>query len=268
MKLKVACLMKQVPLPSEMRTGDDGLMDRTTARSTINHDCSFALEQALAVKDAVPESELLVVSMGPPSFDQSLRKAISMGFDRACLLSDRKLGGSDTYATGLALATFLRKLGFDKATGEPFLVFAGRQTSDGDTAHVPSQVAEGLGIPQATFAEEVHYEGEHLTVRRIVEGGYQTLRLPVPCLVSIAPTSRAVRRPSMKGLVRAKTASIETWNLDQLGLDPSQVGLDGSPTIVAKTLSMPRSRPEVLLFEGSLEEMVDGMVATFDRELS
>jgi electron transfer flavoprotein alpha/beta subunit len=84
--------MKQVPIPSEMRMGADGLMDRTTARYTINHDCTFALETALAIKDRVPSAELFVVSIGPTSFEQSLRKAISMGFDRACLLSDRRLG--------------------------------------------------------------------------------------------------------------------------------------------------------------------------------
>ena len=257
MRLRIASLMKQVPLPSEMRTGADGLMDRTTARSTINHDCTFALESALEIKDRVPDAELSVVSMGPPSFEQSLRKAISLGFDRACLLSDRRLGGSDTFATGLALATFLKKLGFDRELGEPFVVLAGRQTSDGDTAHVPSQVAEVLGIPQATFAQQVEYGGDHVTVRRIIEGGFQRLRLPLPCLISIAPTARAVRRPSMKGILRAKSAVIETWNLDQIGLDPGRVGLDGSPTIVAKTVNTERTRPDATLIEGSAEAMVD-----------
>jgi len=267
MRLKVASLMKQVPLPSEMRTGADGLMDRTTARSTINHDCTFALESALEVKDRVPDAELIVVSMGPPSFEQSLRKAISLGFDRACLLSDRRLGGSDTFATGLALATFLLKLGFDRELQEPFLVFAGRQTSDGDTAHVPSQVAEVLGIPQATFAQEVDYRDDHVIVRRIIEGGHQTLRVPLPCLISVAPTARAARRPSIKGMMRAKNAAIETWNLDQIGLDASRVGLDGSPTIVAKTLSMARTRPEATLFEGSIREMVDRLVVALQGEI-
>jgi electron transfer flavoprotein alpha/beta subunit len=262
MRLKIASLMKQVPIPSEMRTGADGLMDRTTARSTINHDCTFALESALEVKDRVPDAELVVVSMGPPSFEQSLRKAISLGFDRACLLSDRRLGGSDTFATGLALATFLKKLGFDRELEEPFLIFAGRQTSDGDTAHVPSQVAEVLGIPQATFAQKVDYAGDHVVVRRIIEGGHQTLRVPIPCLISVAPTAQPARRPSIKGIMRAKSAAIETWNIDQIGLDAARVGLDGSPTIVAKAQTVERTRPDVTLFEGNIEEMVDRLVVT------
>ncbi|HXV64419.1 MAG TPA: electron transfer flavoprotein subunit beta/FixA family protein [Vicinamibacteria bacterium] len=265
MSLKVASLMKQVPLPSEMRTGADGLMDRTTAQSTVNHDCAFALEQALEIKDSAPDCELFVVSMGPPSFEQSLRKAISMGFDRACLLSDRRLGGSDTFATGLALAAFLRKLGFEKECGEPFIVFAGRQTSDGDTAHVPSQVAEGLGIPQATFAEEITYRGDHLLVRRIVEGGHQVLRVPLPAVISVAPTARPLRRPSIKGLMRSKKAFVETWNIDQIGLRADEVGIDGSPTIVAKVVTMARTRPEAVMLSGPARESVDGLVYALER---
>jgi len=93
--------------------------------------------------------------MGPKSFETALRTAIAMGYDEAYLLSDRKLAGSDTYATGLAISTMLRHLGFTKDAKEPFIVLAGRQTSDGDTAHVPSQVAENIGIPQATFVESL-----------------------------------------------------------------------------------------------------------------
>src|SRR5262245_17154523 len=188
MPLKVISLMKQVPLPTEMRMGSDGLMDRTKAKSIINVDCSFGLEQGLQIKKAVPDAELIVVSMGPPSFEQSLRKAISMGYDRVVLLSDRRLGGSDTFATGLALASVLKTQILPK-NGDPFIIFAGRQTSDGDTAHVPSQVAENLGIPQATFVEDVVYEGKTLKVRRMIEGGYQTLRVPIPSIISIAPTA-------------------------------------------------------------------------------
>ena len=98
--------------------------------------------------------------MGPGSFETSLRTAISLGYDEAYLLSDRKLGGSDTYATGLAIATMLRHLGFTKESKEPFIILAGRQTSDGDTAHVPSEVAENIGIPQATFIESVKSDGD------------------------------------------------------------------------------------------------------------
>lgn len=248
--------MKQVPLPTEMRMGADGLMDRTTAKSRINVDCAFGLEEGLQIKNRVKDAELLVVSMGPPSFEQSLRKALAMGYDRAILLSDRKLGGSDTYSTGLSIATLLKKLGFSAESKDPFIVFAGRQTSDGDTAHVPSQVAENLKIPQATFIEKVDWKGDSLVVRRIIEGGHQTLKLPIPCLISIAPTAIPPRRPTLKGAIKAKDAKIEVWSLDQIGLGPEHVGLTGSPTVVAKVVNIERDRPPIRMIPGTSPEML------------
>src|SRR3989344_4150947 len=234
MGLKVISLMKQVPLPTEMRMGSDGLMDRTKAKSIINIDCSFGLEQGLQIKKSVPDAELIVVSMGPPSFEQSLRKAISMGYDRVVLLSDRRLGGSDTFAKGLAIATILKTLILPKDTSDQFIIFAGRQTSDGDTAHVPSQVAENLGIPQVTFVEDVEYCGTYLKVRRMIEGGYQTLKVPIPCIISVAPTSIPARRPSLDGAIKSRKIQIETYTLDHIGLSPDLVGLAGFSTGVGK----------------------------------
>lgn len=126
--------------------------------------------------------------MGPLSFKDSLQKSIAMGYDEAYLLSDKQLVGSDTYATGLALSLMLKHLGFDKDCKEPFVIVAGRQTSDGDTAHVPSQVAENLGIPQATFVETVESDGDNIVAKRIIEGGYRIMRLPVPCVLSLTAT--------------------------------------------------------------------------------
>ncbi|MEJ2387585.1 MAG: FAD-binding protein [Chromatiaceae bacterium] len=266
MTLKIISLMKQVPVPSEMRMGADGLMDRTKAKSIINVDCTFALEQALQIKNQVPDAELIVLSMGPASFEQSLRKAVAMGFDRAVLLSDRRLGGSDTFVTGLCLAAALRKLGFDKDSPGPFIVFAGRQTSDGDTAHVPSQVGENLGIPQATFVDKVDLAGDHLVVRRIIEGGHQSLKLPLPCVVSIAPTAIPARRPSLAGTMRAKKADIEKLDLAEVGVSPDRVGLDGSPTLVAKVVNIERHRPPVAFAVGDTPaELVDDLCEKIER---
>lgn len=258
--------MKQVPVPSQMRMGSDGLMDRTKAKSIINVDCTFGLEQGLQIKNRVKDAELFVVSMGPTSFEQSLKKALAMGYDRAILLSDRRLGGSDTYATGLSLGTLLKKLGFSKDAKDPFIIFSGRQTSDGDTAHVPSQVAETLGIPQATFIEKVDYQDNHLVVRRIIEGGYQVLKVPVPCLVSITPTSIPARRPSLKGAIKAKKAKIEIWNLDQIEVNTGVVGINGSPTIVARVVDIERNRPPVKIMEGhTAQELAGRLVATIEQ---
>ena len=250
MALKIINIMKQVPAPSQMRMGEDGLMDRTKAKSIINVDCGFGLEQGLELKSQVPGSELIVISMGPPSFEQSLKKAVALGFDRAILLSDRKLGGSDTFATGLSIASLIKKMGFEKGGPDPFVIFAGRQTTDGDTAHVPSQVAENLEIPQATFVERVEYKGDHMVVRRIIEGGYQVLKLPIPCMISIAPTATILRRPSLKGAVKARKTAMEVWSLDQTGVRADQVGLNGSPTMVSKVVDIQRDRPPVTMISG------------------
>jgi electron transfer flavoprotein alpha/beta subunit len=228
----------------------------------INDDCSYALEQSLELKDQMPDAELIVASMGPPAFEQSLRKAISLGFDRAVLLSDRRLGGSDTFSTGLALATLLKKLGLNRESGDPFIIIAGRQTSDGDTAHVPSQVAENLGIPQVTFVESIEFQKDFLICRRIIEGGYQVLKVPVPCLIAVAPTATPLRRPTLKGGVKARQVKIETWNLDQLGLSADQVGLVGSPTMVSKVVDIQRERPPaVMIQEDDPACMADDLLA-------
>jgi electron transfer flavoprotein alpha subunit len=173
-----------------------------------------------------------------------------MGYDRAILLSDRKLGGSDTFATGYAISSLLKKLGFSRDSKEPFIIFSGRQTTDGDTAHVPSQTAENLGIPQATFVEKVEFKGDHLKVRRIIEGGFQVLKVPIPCLISIAPTATPARRPSLKGAIRARNTKMEVWTLDQTGADASVVGLNGSPTLVSKVVDIQKNRPPVNMISG------------------
>jgi len=266
MGLKIITIMKQVPLPTEMRMGADGLMDRTKAKSSINADCTFGLEQGLQLKKMARDAELIVVSMGPPSFEQSLKKALAMGYDRAVLLSDRKLGGSDTFATGYAIASLLRKMGFSKDSKEPFIIFSGRQTTDGDTAHVPSQTAENLGIPQATFVEKVEFKEDYLKVRRIIEGGFQVLKVPVPCLISIAPTATPARRPSLKGAIRAKNTPIEVWTLEQTGADVSVVGLTGSPTLVAKVVDIQKNRPSVNMISGhESKDLAQGLVSEIEK---
>ncbi len=250
MATTIISLMKQVPLPSQMRMGEDGLMDRTKAKSIINIDCSFALEAGLQLKSMLDGAKLIVCSMGPPSFEQSLKKAISMGYDEAYLLSDRKLGGSDTFATGLAISTLIKHLGFGKGANEDFIIVAGRQTSDGDTAHVPSQVAQNLDIPQATFIENIQYNDGHVIARRIIEGGYQILKLPKPCALSLTPTGIPPRRPNLVGAVRANEAKINILSIDDINLSDEKIGLSGSPTIVAKVANIKSERAPVILSEG------------------
>ncbi len=250
MATTIISLMKQVPLPTQMRMGEDGLMDRTKAKSIINIDCSFALEAGLQLKSMLKDAKMIVCSMGPPSFEQSLKKALAMGYDEAFLLSDRRLGGSDTFATGLALSTLIKYLGFGKDKNEDFIIVAGRQTSDGDTAHVPSQVAQNLDIPQATFVENISYSDGHIIAKRIIEGGYQILKLPKPCLLSFTPTGIPPRKENLKGAVKANQTKINILNIDDIKLNDEKIGLSGSPTIVAKVISIKNDRAPIIFSKG------------------
>src|SRR5664280_2425322 len=267
MALTIISLIKQVPLPSEMRMGEDGLMDRTKAKSIINIDCQFALEAGLQIRKQYPDARLIVCSMGPKSFETSLRTAISMGYDNAYLLSDRKLGGSDTYATGLALSTMLKHLGFTKDSKDPFIIIAGRQTSDGDTAHVPSQVAESIGIPQATFVESIKSDGAgYVTAKRIIEGGFQMMKLPLPCVISLTPTGIPPRKPSLSGAIKARTIEIRTFGIDDIGLGTEKIGINGSPTIVVKVVNIISERPPITMSVGHDEaSLVDSLIANLEK---
>ena len=267
MALTIISLIKQVPLPTEMRMGDDGLMDRTKAKSIINIDCQFGLEAGLQLKKQYPDARLIACSMGPGSFEVALKTAISMGYDEAFLLSDRKLGGSDTYATGLAISTMLKHLGFTEDSKEPFIILAGRQTSDGDTAHVPSQVAENIGIPQATFVESVKADGEgNVIAKRIIEGGYQMMKLPMPCTISLTPTGIPPRKPSLTGAIKARNAKITVFGIDDIGLGTEKIGLSGSPTIVAGVVNIVSERAPIIMSQGHTEAtLVDSLLANYAK---
>lgn len=267
MALTIISLIKQVPLPAEMRMGEDGLMDRTKAKSIINIDCQFGLEAGLQLKKQYPDARLIACSMGPQSFETALRTAVSMGYDEAYLLSDRKLGGSDTYATGLAISTMLRHLGFTKDSKEPFIILAGRQTSDGDTAHVPSQVAENIGIPQATFVESVKADGKgNVIAKRIIEGGYQMMKLPMPCTISMTPTGIPPRKPSLSGAIKARNAKITVFGIDDIGLGTEKIGINGSPTIVANVVNIVSERPPITMSEGHNETaLVDSLIGNLKK---
>ncbi|MDR2147298.1 MAG: FAD-binding protein [Tannerella sp.] len=270
MALTIISLIKQVPLPSEMRMGEDGAMDRTKAKSIINIDCTFGLEAGLQLKKNYPDARMMVVSMGPPAFEPSLKNALAMGYDEAYLLSDRKLGGSDTFATGLAISTLLKNLGFNKDDSEPFIVLAGRQSSDGDTAHVPSQVAEAMGLPQATFVERITPNADcTITARRIIEGGYQMMQLPTPCVISFTPTGIKPRKASLIGAIKARHTDIIVKSVEDVHMSPEDqavIGTNGSPTRVATVENIESDRPPIVMATGSNEDqLVDSLIENIKK---
>jgi len=226
MTVRAIVLVKQVP---DLRVGSvgvraDGTIDRAAATPITNPADLHALEAAVQLAD-----EVWALSMGPPQAEQALRDAIAGGAHRGVLLCDHLFAGSDTWATANALAAAIRTL------GGADLVLCGISAIDGETGQVGPSVAHRLGWPQATGCESLAVDDDGaLVVRRIVEGGYEQLRLTLPAVVSVGETGYAPRYPSFPAHRRAASATIEVLSVDEVGLQAGDVGLAASPTKVAR----------------------------------
>jgi electron transfer flavoprotein beta subunit len=248
----VVCI-KQVPDSAQIRVHPvTNTIMRQGVPTIINPYDLFALEEALRVRDK-HGGEITVVCMGPPSAEDSLRKTLSFGVDRAVLLTDRRFAGADTLATTYALATAIRKI--SATWGAPDLVFTGKQTIDGDTAQVGPGVAKRLGLLQLTYVAKlasVDLEGRTIEVERRAEGGVQVLRSKLPCLITMLEATNEIRRGSLAEALAASRATITKWSADDAGVeDLTQCGLKGSPTIVKKIFSpKPRAQKAALIEPG------------------
>jgi electron transfer flavoprotein alpha subunit len=228
--VRAIVLVKQVPdlraAPVGVRA--DGTIDRDVGAAITNPADLHAIEAALSVAD-----EVWAVSMGPANAEDALREAVALGATRAVLVCDRALAGSDTWATANALAATIDRL------GGADLVLCGISAIDGETGQVGPEVATRLGWPQATGCESLAVEGTDLIVRRIVEGGFERLRMPLPALVTVAETAFEPRYPSVMGRRRAAAAEVERLGIADLGIDATAVGLAASPTKVARMEAAP-----------------------------
>ncbi len=259
-------LVKQVPDTANI-TGkamkEDGTVNRAALPAIFNPEDLNALEMALQVKDA-HGGQVTVLTMGPPRAAEVLREALYRGADRVILITDRKTAGSDTLATSYVLQHAVER--FAREFGDYDLVFCGRQAIDGDTAQVGPQVAEKLGLPQITYAEEIEslQDGE-IVVRRALPLGTETVRCPLPCLLTVVASANEPRPPSVRRVLAYKLAAtpleyasllkqwpefgdedsldrylaerglrITVWNGADVGVDYERVGLSGSPTQVLK----------------------------------
>jgi electron transfer flavoprotein beta subunit len=231
-------LIKQVPdQGAKAGINPDGTIDRAKAKRMLNPFDRYALQAALHVKKAYG-GRVTAISMGPPPAVEILLEALEHGVDKTYLLSDRRLAASDTLATAYALHKVLQFI------GKPDLIFCGLQTTDGDTAQVGPQIAERLNLPQASYCEDFRIEGNEIVARRVIEGGYQWMKMPMPALITVANSYHSLEYKSLRGarmvqhLVRneeEKAKYIQTITLDDVGADIVKCGLKGSPTIVAKT---------------------------------
>lgn len=222
---------------------------REGVQSVINPFDMYALEEGLRIKESLGQGEVTVLSMGPPQVEDSLREALSLGADRAVLLSDRAFAGADSLATAYTLSRGVAKL------GEFGLIICGKQAIDGDTAQVGPSLAEQLDIPHATYVRKVQsVDEEKMVVERMTEDGYEVIELAMPTLITVLKDINQPRLPSLKGKLRAKKAQIEIWGKEELDVEEERLGLAGSPTQVVKIFTPQRAR-DCRVLEGTAEEM-------------
>jgi electron transfer flavoprotein beta subunit len=255
--MKIVVCVKQVPDTNEITINPEtGTLVRDGVPSILNPDDANAVEAALQIKDADPGATVTVITMGPPQAKAILQECIAMGADEGILLSDRALGGSDTWATSNALAAGIRKIGaYD-------IVLAGRQAIDGDTAQVGPQIAEKLGLTQVTYVEDIDLSDGLLTVHRKLETGYEIIKVKTPCLLTVIKELNTPRYMSIPGIIKGANAELKTWGAEDIGVDPNSVGLKASPTNVFKSFT-PKPKGAGVIVEGSSPgEQADNLLAS------
>ena len=240
----VVCI-KQVPDSAQIRVHPvTNTIMRQGVPTIINPYDLFALEQALRLRDELG-GEVTVLTMGPPMAEDSLRKALTFGADRAVLLTDRFFAGSDTLATSYALASAIKKIG--EVYGSADIVFTGKQTIDGDTAQVGPGIAKRLNLHQLTYVakiNELDLDTRKIIVERRAEGGVQKLHTNLPCLITMLEGTCDIRRGSMPDALRAARAEVVKWTAAEAGIeDVMKCGLRGSPTVVKRVFA-PTARAE------------------------
>lgn len=242
--MKIIVCVKQVPDTTEIRINPEtGTLIRDGVPSILNPDDANALEQALKIKDGRPGTQVCVITMGPPQAKEMLQECLAMGADDAVLLSDRALGGSDTWATSNAIAAGIRKI------GQYDLIFAGRQAIDGDTAQVGPQIAEKLGVPQVTYVADFELGEEHAIVKRSLEDGYERLKVKLPCVLTAIKELNEPRYMSVPGILKAAKQEIKVWSAEDIGVNKETVGLKASPTNVFKSFT-PKPKGEGVQVSG------------------
>lgn len=259
--LKIAVLVKQVTDTRETveaTVGADGTIDRNALPAICNPDDLNALEQALRIKDRIDGSQVILISMGPQRAEEVLRDGIYRGADEGILLSDRRFAGADTMATSYALAMAARRI-------NPDLILAGRQSIDGDTAHVGPQTALWLGWPQVTYAEQVTpCEDGSIEIRRVSDDETEVVRTTLPAVVTVGGSGAAECRPSnVRRILEYKKQPVTVWTADDLGGDTSRYGLGGSPTQVVESRTIVAGHKDtewVASDENSLSEFVARLV--------
>ena len=258
--MKIIVCVKQVPDTSgKVAVNPDGTLNRASMQTITNPDDMNAVEAALKLKDETG-CKVIVVTMGPPPAASMLRELMAMGADEGVLVSAREFGGSDTYATSQILAAAVNRIGVESDD----IVMCGRQAIDGDTAQVGPQMAEKLHLPQITYAADITKEGNTVTVKRMLEDGYMTIKAQTPCLITCIKELNEPRYMSVSGVFEAYGKPLSTFGYDDLKDDPlidaSTIGLKGSPTNIFKSFTPPQKGAGMML-EGDGKETCEKLAS-------
>ena len=254
--MNIVVCVKQTPLATaDKAVLPDGRLDREDSENAIIGYDEVAVEEALRVQER-HGGEVTVLTMGPEDATDAIRKALAMGVDKAVLISDEALAGSDAWVTAHVLAAAIKQL-------NPDLVIMGMQSDDAATGVVHHGVAEHAGLPALTHTMQLTIEGDTVTTRRRREDGYATLQATLPALVGVIDVINQPRYPSMKGIMAAKRKPVETLSVEDLGLDPSAVGLQGSKTRVVN-VDAPAARQAGEVYEDkgdAAERIIEFLIA-------
>ena len=249
----VVCL-KQVPGTTEVKIDPQtNTLIRQGIENIINPFDTYAIEEGVRLKEK-GGGKVTAITMGPSQAEEALREAISLGADEAVLLSDPAFAGADTWATAYTLSRAVAKL-------EQYdLIICGRQTIDGDTGQVGPELAEMLDIPFVAYVSQIEEIKEgYLRVRRMVEEGHEVIETTLPTVITVAKEINVPRLPSLRGIMKSKSATIPAWGIRELGVDEGMVGLAGSSTQVIKVF-FPQRVHQAEMLEGNLEKQVDTLI--------
>ena len=251
--MKIIVCVKQVPDTSgKVAVNPDGTLNRASMQTITNPDDMNAVEAALKLKDATG-CKVIVITMGPPPAAGMLRELMAMGADEGVLVSAREFGGSDTYATSQILAAAINTVGVEADD----IVLSGRQAIDGDTAQVGPQIAEKLHLPQVTYAADIQKDGNTITVKRMLEDGYMTIKVQTPCLITCIKELNEPRYMSIGGIYETYSKPLATYDYEKLKdhplIDATTIGLKGSPTNIFRSFTPPQKGVGMML-EGAGKE--------------
>ncbi|WP_329494124.1 electron transfer flavoprotein subunit beta/FixA family protein [Kitasatospora herbaricolor] len=233
MSLRIVVCVKYVPdATGDRRFADDRTTDREGVDGLLSELDEYGVEQALRIAEAHGDAEVTVLTVGPDDAKDALRKALSMGADKAVHVNDDDIHGTDVIGTSAIIAKALEQTGFD-------LVVGGMASTDGTMGVLPALLAERLGVPQLTLLSEVAVEGTTVRGRRDGDAATEQVEAQLPAVVSVTDQSGEARYPSFKGIMAAKKKPVQSFDLDDLGIDAEEVGLAGAWTAVEAVTARP-----------------------------